>query len=36
MYRRMAVRKPPLLADVGYYDAEVAAGHRCLQAVATG
>jgi hypothetical protein len=36
MYRRMAVRNPPLPADVGYYEAELAASHRCLQAVATG
>jgi hypothetical protein len=36
MYRRMAVRNAPLLADVGYYEAELAASRRCLQAVATG
>jgi hypothetical protein len=34
--RRMAVRNPLLLADVGYYEAELAASLRCLQAVATG
>jgi len=34
--RRMAVRNPLLLADVGYYEAELAASRRCLQAVATG
>jgi hypothetical protein len=34
--RRMAVRNPVLLADVGYYEAELAASRRCLQAVATG
>jgi hypothetical protein len=32
----MAVRNPLLLADVGYYEAELAASRRCLQAVATG
>jgi hypothetical protein len=35
-YRAMAVRNPLLLADVGYYEAELAASHRCLQAIATG
>lgn len=35
-YRRMAVRNPLLLADVGYYEAELAASRRCLQAIATG
>ncbi len=34
--RRMAARNPLLLADVGYYEAELAASRRCLQAVATG
>ena len=34
--RRMAVRNPLLLADVGYYEAELAASRRCLEAVATG
>jgi hypothetical protein len=34
--RRMAVRNPLLLADVGYYEAELAASRRCLRAVATG
>jgi hypothetical protein len=34
--RRMAVQNPLLLADVGYYEAELAASRRCLQAVATG
>ena len=32
--RRMAVRTPLLLADVGYYEAELAASRRCLQSVA--
>jgi hypothetical protein len=32
--RRMAVRNPLLLADVGYYEAELAASRRCLQSVA--
>jgi hypothetical protein len=36
MYRHLAVRNPLLLADVGYYEAELAASRRCLQAVATG
>jgi hypothetical protein len=35
-YRRMAVRNPLLLADVSYYEAELAASRRCLQAIATG
>jgi hypothetical protein len=35
-YRRMAVRNPLLVADVGYYEAEPAASCRCLQTVATG
>ena len=34
-FRRMAVQNPLLLADVGYYEAELAASRRCLQAVAT-
>ncbi len=34
--RRMAVWNPLLLADVDYYEAELAASRRCLQAVATG
>jgi hypothetical protein len=33
--RSMAVQNPLLLADVGYYEAELAASRRCLQAVAT-
>jgi hypothetical protein len=32
--RTMAVQNPLLLADVGYYEAELAASRRCLQAVA--
>jgi hypothetical protein len=32
--RRMAVQNPLLLADVGYYEAELAASRRCLQSVA--
>lgn len=32
--RRMAVRNPLLLADVGYYEAELAASRRCFQSVA--
>lgn len=32
--RSMAVENPLLLADVGYYEAELAASRRCLQAVA--
>jgi hypothetical protein len=32
--RAMAVRNPLLLADVGYYEAELSASRRCLQAVA--
>jgi hypothetical protein len=32
--RRMAVHDPLLLADVGYYEAELAASRRCLQSVA--
>jgi hypothetical protein len=32
--RRIAVRNPLLLADVGYYEAELAASRRCLQSVA--
>lgn len=32
--RRMAVKNPLLSADVGYYEAELAASRRCLQAVA--
>ena len=32
--RAMAVQNPLLLADVGYYEAELAASRRCLQAVA--
>ena len=32
--RRMAVRTPLLLADVGYYEAELASSRRCLQSVA--
>jgi len=34
MYRHLAVRNPLLLADVGYYEAELAASRRCLQSVA--
>lgn len=33
--RAMAVHNPLLQADVGYYEAELAASRRCLQAVAT-
>ena len=33
--RAMAVQNPLLLADVGYYEAELAASRRCLQSVAT-
>jgi hypothetical protein len=32
--RAMAVQNPLLLADVGYYEAELSASRRCLQAVA--
>jgi hypothetical protein len=32
--RAMAAQNPLLLADVGYYEAELAASRRCLQAVA--
>jgi hypothetical protein len=32
--RAMAVHNPLLLADVGYYEAELAASRRCLQTVA--
>lgn len=32
--RAMAVQNPLLLADVGYYEAELTASRRCLQAVA--
>jgi hypothetical protein len=32
--RSMAVQNPLLLADVGYYEAEIAASRRCLQSVA--
>jgi len=32
--RRMAVQNPLLRADVGYYEAELAASRRCLQSVA--
>ena len=32
--RSMAVKNPLLLADVGYYEAELAASRRCLQTVA--
>ena len=32
--RRMAAQNPLLLADVGYYEAELAASRRCLQSVA--
>ena len=32
--RAMAVQTPLLLADVGFYEAELAASRRCLQAVA--
>jgi hypothetical protein len=32
--RSIAVQNPLLLADVGYYEAELAASRRCLQAVA--
>ena len=34
MSRRLAVQNPLLLADVGYYEAELAASRRCLQSVA--
>jgi hypothetical protein len=30
----MAAQKPLLLADVGYYEAELAASRHCLQSVA--
>ena len=32
--RRIAVQNPLLLADVGYYEAELAASRRCLQSLA--
>jgi hypothetical protein len=32
--RRMAVQNPLLLADVGYFEAELAASRHCLQSVA--
>jgi hypothetical protein len=32
--RRMAVQNPLLLADVGYYEAELATSRHCLQSVA--
>jgi len=32
--RSMAVQNPLLLADVGYYEAELAASRRCLESVA--
>jgi hypothetical protein len=32
--RRMAAQNPLLLADVGYYEAELAASRRCLQSAA--
>jgi hypothetical protein len=32
--RILAVQNPLLLADVGYYEAELSASRRCLQAVA--
>jgi hypothetical protein len=32
--RSMAAQNPLLLADVGYYEAELAASRRCLQSVA--
>jgi hypothetical protein len=32
--RAMAEQNPLLLADVGYYEAELAASRRCLQSVA--
>ena len=32
--RRMAVQNPLLLADIGYYEAELAASRHCLQSVA--
>jgi hypothetical protein len=32
--RRMAVQNPLLLADVAYYEAELAASRHCLQSVA--
>ncbi|HLK81236.1 MAG TPA: hypothetical protein VKT99_07040 [Xanthobacteraceae bacterium] len=32
--RSMAVQNPLLLADVAYYEAELAASRRCLQSVA--
>jgi len=32
--RAMAAQNPLLLADVGYYEAELAASRRCLQSVA--
>jgi len=33
--RAVAAQNPLLLADVGYYEAELAASRRCLQSVAT-
>jgi hypothetical protein len=32
--RSMAVQNPLMLADAGYYEAELAASRRCLQAIA--
>jgi hypothetical protein len=32
--RAMAAQNPMLLADVGYYEAELSASRRCLQAMA--
>ena len=32
--RSMAAQNPLLLADVGYYEAELAASRRCIQSVA--
>jgi hypothetical protein len=32
--RSMAARNPLLLADVGYYEAELAASRQCLQSIA--
>jgi hypothetical protein len=32
--RAAAQKNPLLLADVGYYEAELAASHRCMQSVA--
>jgi hypothetical protein len=34
--KAMAVQNPLLLADVGYYEAELAASRRCLQSASAG